>query len=389
MNIKDLAKKIALAALAAIYGNPENVNAETPVVNLLDSETDDGRKIFAEKINLILKKPDVDYNRYLDNPDSHRSHRSHSSHRSHYSGHNSGHLSHYSHYSSSTGNSNSSNSNSNNSTPSYSPPKTYTPTTYSLGDRIIKYGSVGDDVIQLKTKLKSKGYLNYYSGISSSTYDSNTRSAVKKFQADYSLEEDGIAGQMTVFYLSYDIEKPSTSSSNNVYSNSSNDVSSSFLSSYELGDRTLKYGMNGDDVKELKELLFSHDLYPEAYTKNSYFDSDTKVAIKKFQSSRGLTADGIVGKKTIKELNIEPVDVEPVYSSPPIKTYDSKEGETYKITKKTSLRKGGESKASVIERLSIGEKVIILNSVENTYWWKVKALDSGNVGWVKKQLLKK
>ena len=299
MDIKKLTKKIALTALAAIYGSPENVNAETPIINLIDSETDDGRKIFAEKINLLLKKPDVDYKRFLDNPDSHRSHRSHSSHRSHYSSHNSGHLSHYSHYSSSTGNSN---SNSNSSTPSYSPPKTYTPTThYSLGDRIIKYGSVGDDVKQLKTKLNSKGYLKYYSGLSSGTYDSSTRSAVKKFQADYSLEEDGIAGQMTVFYLSYDIEKP-TRSTNSAYSNNSNEGKSFFYNSYDLGDRTLKYGMEGEDVKELKELLFNHNLYPKAYINNSYFGSDTRIAIREFQSSRGLTVDGIVGKKTIKEL---------------------------------------------------------------------------------------
>lgn len=58
-----------------------------------------------------------------------------------------------------------------------------------------KYGSRGDEVIQIQTKLKRWGY---YSGSVDGIYGSQTLSAVKWFQSKNGLTVDGIAGPKTL-----------------------------------------------------------------------------------------------------------------------------------------------------------------------------------------------
>ena len=57
---------------------------------------------------------------------------------------------------------------------------------------ISKYGSRGDEVRQIQTKLKRWGY---YNGNIDGIYGSQTLSAVKYFQSKNGLKVDGIAGQ--------------------------------------------------------------------------------------------------------------------------------------------------------------------------------------------------
>ncbi|NLM44170.1 MAG: hypothetical protein GX201_09205 [Clostridiales bacterium] len=72
----------------------------------------------------------------------------------------------------------------------------------------------------------------------------------------------------------------------------------------DLGDTTLKYGMENDDIYELQKILsklgFFHN---EEFT--NYFGDKTKQAVIDFQSSVGIKTDGIVGKDTFKHLNIK------------------------------------------------------------------------------------
>ena len=58
-----------------------------------------------------------------------------------------------------------------------------------------KYGSRGDEVRLIQTKLKRWGY---YSGSVDGIYGSGTESAVKKFQKANGLKADGIAGKATL-----------------------------------------------------------------------------------------------------------------------------------------------------------------------------------------------
>lgn len=58
---------------------------------------------------------------------------------------------------------------------------------------------------------------------------------------------------------------------------------------------TLRLGSKGDDVKYLQVILnfYGYDLKVDGM-----FGSKTEAAVKKFQKSRKLTVDGIVGLKT-------------------------------------------------------------------------------------------
>ncbi len=76
-----------------------------------------------------------------------------------------------------------------------------------------KYGSRGNEVIQIQTKLKRWGY---YNGSIDGVYGSKTVAAVKWFQAKNGLTQDGIAGPKTLAAMGI----YSSSSSNNSTSNS-------------------------------------------------------------------------------------------------------------------------------------------------------------------------
>ena len=67
--------------------------------------------------------------------------------------------------------------------------------------------------------------------------------------------------------------------------------------------RELKYAnpmMHGDDVKEVQEKLNSLDY--NCGIADGYFGKKTDISVRNFQSDNGLTADGIVGKKTAEAL---------------------------------------------------------------------------------------
>lgn len=76
--------------------------------------------------------------------------------------------------------------------------------------------------------------------------------------------------------------------------------------------RTLRNGMEGEDVKELQSLLVKngYDIVPDGV-----FGSKTEDAVRKYQGSRNLTADGIVGPKTWAALDAGAEPVEPIKPS--------------------------------------------------------------------------
>ena len=71
----------------------------------------------------------------------------------------------------------------------------------------------------------------------------------------------------------------------------------------ELGHRTLKQGMVGDDVKELQASLISLNFSCGKWGADGEFGSATTAAVRAFQSMHGLEVDGIVGEKTFAKLN--------------------------------------------------------------------------------------
>ena len=77
-----------------------------------------------------------------------------------------------------------------------------------------KYGSSGNEVVQIQKKLSSLGY---YSGAIDGVYGTQTKNAVTQFQKDCGLTADGIAGSKTLTYLGL-------SSSNNNYGYSQGEI---------------------------------------------------------------------------------------------------------------------------------------------------------------------
>lgn len=66
------------------------------------------------------------------------------------------------------------------------------------------------------------------------------------------------------------------------------------------GNRTLKNGSRGDDVKELQKLLTEEGFLCGAA--DGIFGKATRKAVIEYQNRKGLVADGIVGEKTWKAL---------------------------------------------------------------------------------------
>lgn len=70
---------------------------------------------------------------------------------------------------------------------------------------------------------------------------------------------------------------------------------------YALGERTLRSGMSGSDVRELQTKLNS--LGYECGYVNGIFGTETLAAVKQFQQNNNIAVDGIVGKITVDKLN--------------------------------------------------------------------------------------
>ena len=90
-----------------------------------------------------------------------------------------------------------------------------------------KYGSRGNEVTQIQTKLKRWGY---YKGSVDGIYGSKTVSAVKSFQRKNGLTADGIAGKNTLAAMGIN------SSSNNSGSSSSNSSNLNLLARLVYGE---------------------------------------------------------------------------------------------------------------------------------------------------------
>lgn len=71
----------------------------------------------------------------------------------------------------------------------------------------------------------------------------------------------------------------------------------------ELGQRTLSYGMAGEDVRALQSALISLDYSCGRWGADGEFGSATKSAVMAFQYDWHIEVDGIVGKHTYVALN--------------------------------------------------------------------------------------
>ena len=71
---------------------------------------------------------------------------------------------------------------------------------------------------------------------------------------------------------------------------------------YKLGDRILRNGMDGEDVKELQGMLISLDYDCGAWGADGEFGDATELAVERFQTAHGCAVDGEVGPETLEAL---------------------------------------------------------------------------------------
>ena len=71
---------------------------------------------------------------------------------------------------------------------------------------------------------------------------------------------------------------------------------------YVLGDRVLKNGMEGNDVKELQTMLVQLGYSCGSWGADGEFGDATELAVRKFQKENGCGVDGEVGKETLAAL---------------------------------------------------------------------------------------
>jgi peptidoglycan hydrolase-like protein with peptidoglycan-binding domain len=152
-----------------------------------------------------------------------------------------------------------------------------------FGSRILKLGSVGDDVTVLQTLLSQLPPEIALPISGESAFGPKTKASVKKFQAYFDLKVDGQVGKNTFMYLGQ------------------------ITGACTFGARTLRIGKSGNDVKILQNRLagnlkrYANVLGVPA---DGYFGSKTQAAVKLFQTEKGLTADGIVAAKTFNKLYV-------------------------------------------------------------------------------------
>jgi peptidoglycan hydrolase-like protein with peptidoglycan-binding domain len=145
----------------------------------------------------------------------------------------------------------------------------------------LQTGNSGSSVAALQQDLSIAGF---YKGPVTGFYGSLTKDAVIRFQRVTGLTADGIAGPRTLAALegrggSYEPD-PGDSYSN----------------------VTLRRGSRGTDVSRLQNALAARGFYSGPIT--GYYGQLTETAVLRFQKSRGLLADGIVGSRTKSALSI-------------------------------------------------------------------------------------
>ena len=151
-----------------------------------------------------------------------------------------------------------------------------------LGERLLKHGSAGEDVKQLQQYLIRLGYdLGKWGA--DGEFGDTTELAVKAFQKDKGLDADGQYGKKTHAALIAAVK-----------ANSSEEKT--------LGNRLLKRGSVGADVKQLQQYLIQLGYDLGKWGADGEFGGATELAVKAFQKDSALAADGQYGEKTHEAL---------------------------------------------------------------------------------------
>jgi len=156
--------------------------------------------------------------------------------------------------------------------PTIAPTATPIPTPSPTPEVRIEKGAEGEDVMALQKRLMELGYLAIDEP--TSYFGNATKYAVKLFQRQHELQQDGICGNDTI----------------------------ALLYSEEAKKYVMTEGAEGDDIESFQEQLVELG-YLDDNQVTGYYGSDTVEAVKKFQNRNYITKDGKAGEQTLEEIN--------------------------------------------------------------------------------------
>ncbi len=156
--------------------------------------------------------------------------------------------------------------------PTIAPTETPVPTPSPTPEIRIEKGAEGEDVMALQKRLMELGYLAIDEP--TSYFGNATKYAVKLFQRQHELKQDGICGNDTIV----------------------------LLYSEEAKKYVMTEGAEGDDIESFQEQLVELG-YLDDNQVTGYYGSDTVEAVKKFQNRNYITKDGKAGEQTLEEIN--------------------------------------------------------------------------------------
>ncbi len=163
----------------------------------------------------------------------------------------------------------------------------------------LRYPQRGENITLLQTALTELGY---YSGTIDGVYGKGTRTAVRSFQTENSLTVDGVAGPATLRKVAEltGIQIGDAPSSGDTSTGAPDDDITSPGGLFGGVYTTLQLGSQGERVRVLQRALAALGFNPG--TVDGDFGAGTQTAVKAFQATVGLTADGKAGKLTLTKL---------------------------------------------------------------------------------------
>ena len=142
---------------------------------------------------------------------------------------------------------------------------------------VLKRGMENDAVRELQQALLDLGY---YEGVVDGQYGDGTTQAVKQFQAQHGLADDGLAGEATLSLL--------YSSAAQIYVPTPTPSPTPSV---------IKKGEHSDRVMAVQERLQELGYYTGVI--DGQFGSGTEEAVRLFQHQNGLDVDGVIGSMTL------------------------------------------------------------------------------------------
>lgn len=183
-------------------------------------------------------------------------------------------------------------------------PASYPGTPLSLGST-----GIGVRFIQRWLNRIAKDYPSFGTLTVNGVFDAATQSSVTKFQRQFSLTADGVVGRATWYKISYIY----VSVTKLAQLTSEGEKPTGELVAGQYPGTPVRLGSSGDNVTQVQFWLNTageFDATIPAITVDGIFGAATQNAVKAFQTSNGLTADGIVGSATWAKLYQTFTDIE-------------------------------------------------------------------------------